>query len=91
MRPRVRRPLAQELHDINEFRLQTLESLMAEKEKELTDAKARTTKLKEDFSYNLRLLEERDAEVSPPERCATPETAPPRKAHPRVRVCSACA
>ena len=56
-----------ELHDINEYRLHTLESLVAEREREAGVAKESLAKLKEDFAYNLRLLEERDAEL---ERCA---------------------
>ena len=52
-----------ELHDINEYRIQTLESLLAEKERDANEAKQRMSKLKDDFTYNLRLLEERDAEL----------------------------
>ena len=52
-----------ELHDINEYRIQTLESLLQEKERDINDGKHRLAKLKEDFQYNLRLLEERDAEL----------------------------
>lgn len=52
-----------ELHDINEFRIHTLEGLLNEKERELTEGKQRISKLKEDFKYNLKLLEERDAEL----------------------------
>lgn len=59
-----------ELHDINEYRLQTLETLLSEKEREIADGKQRLTKLKDDFTYNLKLLEERDSELvsqaSPP-------------------------
>ena len=52
-----------ELHDINEYRIHTLEALIADKEKEAAEQKARLAKLKEDFGYNLKLLEERDAEL----------------------------
>ena len=52
-----------ELHDINEYRIQTLDCLLAEKERELAEGKQRLAKLKEDFTYNLKLLEERDAEL----------------------------
>ena len=52
-----------ELHDINEYRIQTLEGLLSDKDREVTEQKSRVTKLKEDFQYNLRLLEERDAEL----------------------------
>jgi len=58
-----------ELHDINEYRLHTLESLIADKERESEAARERLAKLKDDFTYNLRLLEERDAEL---ERWAFP-------------------
>ena len=49
-----------ELHDINEYRIHTLESLLAEKERDVNEGKQRLAKLKEDCTYNLRLLEERD-------------------------------
>ena len=52
-----------ELHDINEYRIHTLESLLSEKEREVGEGKQRLSKLKEDFTYNLKLLEERDAEL----------------------------
>ncbi|KAL1514532.1 hypothetical protein AB1Y20_003629 [Prymnesium parvum] len=52
-----------ELHDINEYRIQTLEALLQDKERELSDGKARLGKLRDDFNYNLKLLSERDAEL----------------------------
>ena len=52
-----------ELHDINEYRIHTLETLLQEKEREIADSKARLSKLKDDFNYNLKLLEERDSEL----------------------------
>ena len=53
-----------ELHDINEYRIATLESLVQERDRDLTEHKAKLGKLKEDFTYNLKLLEERDASSS---------------------------
>ena len=52
-----------ELHDINEYRIHTLETLLQEKEREIGESKQRLGKLRDDFSYNLRLLEERDSEL----------------------------
>ena len=52
-----------ELHDINEYRIHTLETLLQEKERELAEHKQQKAKLKEDFNYNLKLLEERDGEL----------------------------
>ena len=45
------------------FRLQSLESSLEQKEKELSDQKVKFNKLKEDFKYNLKLLNERHAEL----------------------------
>jgi chromosome segregation ATPase len=52
-----------ELHDINEYRIHTLESLVSDKEKDITEHKQRLQKMKDDFCFNLKLLEERDAEL----------------------------
>ena len=52
-----------ELHDINEYRIHTLETLLQEKERDISESKGKLTKLKDDFNYNLRLLEERDTEL----------------------------
>jgi chromosome segregation ATPase len=52
-----------ELHDINEYRIHTLETLLTEKERDVAENKTRMQKLKDDFSFNLKLLEERDAEL----------------------------
>jgi len=52
-----------ELSDINEYRVKTLEEALLAKEKELSDQRRKFTKLKEDFQYNLKLLEDRDSEL----------------------------
>ena len=49
-----------ELHDINEYRIHTLESLVSDKEKDITEHKQRLQKMKDDFCFNLKLLEERE-------------------------------
>ena len=48
-------------HDI--FRIESLESTLQEKEKQLSEEREKFQKLKEDFKYNLRLLGERDQEL----------------------------
>jgi hypothetical protein len=45
------------------FRLQTLEEVLADKDKQLSQMNVMLQKLKEDFKYNLKLLEERDQEL----------------------------
>ena len=45
------------------FRIQSLEASCEEKEKQLNEERGKFSKLKEDFKYNLKLLEERDAEL----------------------------
>ena len=52
-----------ELHDINEYRIHTLENLLQEKDRDVAEGKTKLAKLKEDFTYNLKLLEERDGEL----------------------------
>ena len=52
-----------ELHDINEYRIRTLEQLLREKERTEGDVKAQLGKLQEDFKYNLKLIEDRDREL----------------------------
>lgn len=44
-------------------RIQTLEAALNGKEKDLQEEKAKFSKLKEDFKYNLKVLEERDQEL----------------------------
>ncbi|KAI9998479.1 hypothetical protein PInf_002867 [Phytophthora infestans] len=53
-----------ELHDINEYRIRTLEALLRDKETAATAAKQKLSKLQEDFKYNLKLLEGRDEELA---------------------------
>ncbi|DAZ96512.1 TPA: LOW QUALITY PROTEIN: hypothetical protein N0F65_008063, partial [Lagenidium giganteum] len=53
-----------ELHDINEYRIRTLEGLLREKEVTANAIKQKFNKLQEDFKYNLKLLEGRDEELS---------------------------
>ncbi|ETK86902.1 hypothetical protein L915_08544 [Phytophthora nicotianae] len=53
-----------ELHDINEYRIRTLEALLRDKETAATAAKQKLNKLQEDFKYNLKLLEGRDEELA---------------------------
>lgn len=53
-----------ELHDINEYRIRTLEALLRDKETMATAAKQKLSKLQEDFKYNLKLLEGRDEELT---------------------------
>lgn len=45
------------------LRIQTLEAALSGKEKDLQEEKAKFSKLKEDFKYNLKVLEERDQEL----------------------------
>ncbi|CAM9938895.1 unnamed protein product, partial [Choristocarpus tenellus] len=52
-----------ELHEIHNFRIRSLEGLLEEREQALADAFARYDKLKDDFKFNLSLIEGRDAEL----------------------------
>ncbi|XP_078609551.1 coiled-coil domain-containing protein 57-like isoform X2 [Branchiostoma floridae x Branchiostoma japonicum] len=52
-----------EWREIQELRVETLDAAYKQKDKELYEEKAKFQKLKEDFKYNLRLLEERDKEL----------------------------
>nr|CCA21418.1 conserved hypothetical protein [Albugo laibachii Nc14] len=53
-----------ELHEINEFRIHSLEGLICDKESENAILKQKLVKLQEDFQYNLKLLEGRDEELA---------------------------
>ncbi|OQR85827.1 hypothetical protein THRCLA_10630 [Thraustotheca clavata] len=53
-----------ELHDINEYRIRTLESMLRDKEQSMNMYKQKFYKLQEDFKYNLKLLEGRDEELA---------------------------
>lgn len=44
-----------ELHDINEYRIRTLEALLRDKEATAAAAKQKLVKLQEDFKYNLKV------------------------------------
>lgn len=48
---------------LSKYRIETLEEALNGKEKELQEEKAKFSKLKEDFKYNLKVLEERDQEL----------------------------
>eukprot|EP00624_Nannochloropsis_granulata_P001063 evm.model.NODE_1479_length_7697_cov_17.574900.4 len=52
-----------ELHDINRFRIHTLESLLKDRDRALAENNEKIKRLKTDFQYNLHLIEERDAEL----------------------------
>ena len=52
-----------EWKEVQELRVHSLETALQEKEKHLNNEKLRFKKLKEDFEYNLKLLEERDSEL----------------------------
>eukprot|EP00105_Crassostrea_gigas_P017732 XP_011435624.1 PREDICTED: coiled-coil domain-containing protein 57 [Crassostrea gigas] len=52
-----------EWKEVTELRIQTLEAALSGKEKDLQEEKAKFSKLKEDFKYNLKVLEERDQEL----------------------------
>ena len=52
-----------ELHDINDYRVNTLEEELRRREKSESKLRTKFAKLKEDFTYNLKLIEDRDAEL----------------------------
>lgn len=52
-----------EWREAQELRNKSLQSALKEKEQQLNNEKLRFRKLKEDFEYNLKLLEERDQEL----------------------------
>ena len=52
-----------EWREAQELRSKSLQSALKEKERQLNNEKLRFRKLKEDFEYNLKLLEERDQEL----------------------------
>lgn len=52
-------------------RIISLESLLKQKSHDLTEEKAKLNQLKEDFKYNLKLLEERDSELEKYEQTLT--------------------
>ena len=52
-----------EWREAQELQIKSLQSAVKEKERQLSNEKVRFRKLKEDFEYNLKLLEERDQEL----------------------------
>lgn len=52
-----------EWREAQELRNKSLQSALKETERQLNNEKVRFRKLKEDFEYNLKLLEERDQEL----------------------------
>lgn len=52
-----------ELHDINEYRLKSLEEAVRAREDSEKAIRVKFKKLKDDFVFNLRLIEERDREL----------------------------
>ena len=52
-----------EWRQIQEQRIEVLESNLRQKTLDLSEEKQKFNQLKEDFKYNLKLLEERDAEL----------------------------
>ena len=49
-----------EWREAQELKIKSLQSALMEKERQLNNEKLRFRKLREDFEYNLKLLEERD-------------------------------
>ena len=52
-----------EWREAQELQIKSLKRALKEKERQLSNEKVRFRKLKEDFEYNLKLLEERDQEL----------------------------
>ena len=52
-----------ELHDINEYRLKSMEEAVRTREASEKAIRIKFKKLKDDFVFNLRLIEERDREL----------------------------
>lgn len=48
-----------ELHDMNDLRTRALEKAISDRDSHLEEAKARFVQLRDDFQYNLKLLEDR--------------------------------
>lgn len=53
-----------EWREAQDLQIKSLQNALTEKERQLNNEKLRLRKLKEDFEYNLRLLEERDKELN---------------------------
>jgi len=54
----------QELHEIHDYRLRTLEVALRDREGQLALENERFEKLRDDFQYNLKLIEDRDLELA---------------------------
>lgn len=52
-----------ELHDINEYRIRALEELCQKKDAELEDLRTKFSQIKDDFQFNLDLIQQRDEEL----------------------------
>ena len=52
-----------EWKEAQELRVKSLESALQEKERQLSNERLRFKKLREDFEYNLKLVEDRDGEL----------------------------
>jgi len=52
-----------ELHDINEYRISSLQSLLSEKSTLASTLSQKFTSLKSDFNFNMKLIEDRDREL----------------------------
>ena len=60
-----------EWREAQELQIKSLQSALKEKERQFNNEKIRFRKVKEDFEYNLKLLEERDKRTSEI-RCKNP-------------------
>lgn len=64
-----------ELHDIHDLRCASLERLVSERDALLLEHSQRFDQLKEDFAYNLALIEARDAEIARLEKVVDSQAA----------------
>ena len=55
-----------ELHDMNEYRIHALECSVAERDRQVAELRVSLRGMKADFEFNLKLIEDRDAEYCPP-------------------------
>ena len=60
-----------ELQDMNEYRIRALEGAIAERDRQVMELRENFKKLKVDFQYNLKLIEDRDAELERYEKMVT--------------------
>ncbi|KAJ1486834.1 hypothetical protein T484DRAFT_1788414, partial [Baffinella frigidus] len=52
-----------ELHDMNEYRIHALECSVAERDRQVAELRVSLRGMKADFEFNLKLIEDRDAEL----------------------------